>query len=275
MLPPARMSYATLYVQAACYLPVLTCHPWPQLGHIREAEWALLQLLCHFVLPWSAFICPLGVPSCSSRIPYWCSSVFSRYSPITLLTVIFCVNLMSRCLVKHDSACVWEGEGVVRLIPEWVDSVKQCVFPNMDQPHMILWRREWKSNSPGRGSTCGLTAFRRTSNSAGNFLILKPAVLCTGTTDPELGLLVADLGTWPHAWGGQKKALDPVELELQVVVPYGCWDMNAGPLEGQQMLLVTELSVCPVSSFWFLYVFSAKLGFVLWAKVFYLLGLKS
>lgn len=150
MLPPARMSYATLYVQAACYLPVLTCHPWPQLGHIREAEWVLLQLLCHFVLPWSAFICPLGVPSCSSRIPYWCSSVFSRYSPITLLTVIFCVNLMSRCLVKHDSACVWEGEGVVRLIPEWVDSVKQCVFPNMDQPHMILWRREWKSNSPGK-----------------------------------------------------------------------------------------------------------------------------
>lgn len=48
-----------------------------------------------------------------------------------------------------------------------------------------------------------------------------------------------------------------MELEVQVVVPYGCWDMNPGPLEGQP---VTEPSVqSPVSDF-YLFSFFSKIG---------------
>lgn len=41
------------------------------------------------------------------------------------------------------------------------------------------------------------------------------------------------------AQGGQKGASATLKLELQVVVrhPYGCWEVNSGYLEGQQVLL--------------------------------------
>lgn len=52
-----------------------------------------------------------------------------------------------------------------------------------------------------------------------------------------------------------------MELEVQVVVPYGCWDMNPGPLEGQPVLLVTELSVqSPVSDFYLFSFFQQSWG---------------
>ena len=43
-------------------------------------------------------------------------------------------------------------------------------------------------------------------------------------------------------YGGQKKGLDPMELEIQVIVSYSLWvpETNSGPLEEQQELLTTE-----------------------------------
>jgi hypothetical protein len=35
-----------------------------------------------------------------------------------------------------------------------------------------------------------------------------------------------------HAWGSHKRALDPSELELQMVTSHsGFWELNPGPLE--------------------------------------------
>ena len=51
-----------------------------------------------------------------------------------------------------------------------------------------------------------------------------------------------------------------MELKVQVAVPYGCWDMNLGSLEGQPVLLVTEPSVqSPISDF-YLFSFFSKIG---------------
>lgn len=70
-------------------------------------------------------------------------------------------------------------------------------------------------------------------------------------------MLIANLGTCQRAGGDQKKALDHMELEVQVIVPYGCWDMNPGPLEGQP---VTEPSAqSPVSDI-YLFSFFSKIG---------------
>ena len=43
----------------------------------------------------------------------------------------------------------------------------------------------------------------------------------------------------PGAHGGQKRVLDPIELELQTVVSW--WDSNPDPLEEQLVLLTTEI----------------------------------
>lgn len=44
--------------------------------------------------------------------------------------------------------------------------------------------------------------------------------------------------------GGQKKVLEPLELELQAVVRYlECWEPNSGPLQEQYTLLPVELTL--------------------------------
>lgn len=48
------------------------------------------------------------------------------------------------------------------------------------------------------------------------------------------------------ARGGQKMALDPLELELHTdscEQQYGCWKLNPGPLEEQPVFLTTEPSL--------------------------------
>lgn len=48
----------------------------------------------------------------------------------------------------------------------------------------------------------------------------------------------------PCAHGGQKRELDPRELDLFVGLSCGwCWDLNSGPHDVQQVLLVIELSL--------------------------------
>lgn len=51
---------------------------------------------------------------------------------------------------------------------------------------------------------------------------------------------------YSSALEGQKRALDPLELELQAAVnhKHRCWELNSGPLQEQQLLLTTG----PVSS---------------------------
>lgn len=46
----------------------------------------------------------------------------------------------------------------------------------------------------------------------------------------------------PGACGGQKRALDTLNMEFQTPVthPYGYWDSNLGTLEEQPMLLTDE-----------------------------------
>lgn len=46
----------------------------------------------------------------------------------------------------------------------------------------------------------------------------------------------------PGACGGQKRALDTLDMEFQTLVthPYGYWDSNLGPPEEQQMLLTDQ-----------------------------------
>lgn len=48
------------------------------------------------------------------------------------------------------------------------------------------------------------------------------------------------------ASGGQKIALDALKLELEVrlgcKLQCGCWDLNQGPLEEQELLSITEPS---------------------------------
>jgi hypothetical protein len=52
----------------------------------------------------------------------------------------------------------------------------------------------------------------------------------------------------PGALRGQKRALDPLQLELQMVVRHHA---NPGPLKGQQVLLNTEPSLHPRESVFF------------------------
>jgi hypothetical protein len=49
------------------------------------------------------------------------------------------------------------------------------------------------------------------------------------------------------AHGGQKRASDPLKLELQIIVSGRCWETNLGPLEEQQVFLTTELFLQPPS----------------------------
>lgn len=46
---------------------------------------------------------------------------------------------------------------------------------------------------------------------------------------------------YSSALEGQKRALDPLELELQAAVnhKHRCWELNSGPLQEQQLLLTT------------------------------------
>lgn len=46
------------------------------------------------------------------------------------------------------------------------------------------------------------------------------------------------------AHGGQKQVSDPMGLELETT-PCGCWEVNPGPLEQQQVLLTSRLSLQP------------------------------
>lgn len=50
------------------------------------------------------------------------------------------------------------------------------------------------------------------------------------------------------ACGGQKGALDPRKLVLQVLLATQCesWELSSGPLQEQYMLLTSELSITPV-----------------------------
>jgi hypothetical protein len=52
------------------------------------------------------------------------------------------------------------------------------------------------------------------------------------------------------AQGGQKRASDPLQLELKVVVSHrhGCCELNLGPLQEQHVLLTTESSLCSQGS---------------------------
>jgi len=47
------------------------------------------------------------------------------------------------------------------------------------------------------------------------------------------------------ACGGPKRASDPLELELQMVVLCGLRELNLGPLEEQSDLLIAELFLPP------------------------------
>lgn len=47
------------------------------------------------------------------------------------------------------------------------------------------------------------------------------------------------------ALGGQKRALDPLGLELQVVSFIRCWESNLGPLGGQHVFLSAEPALQP------------------------------
>jgi hypothetical protein len=57
------------------------------------------------------------------------------------------------------------------------------------------------------------------------------------------------------AGGGQKKASDPLELELQIVVLFvkstqcRCWESNLGPVQKHQLLLIAEPSQFPMFYF--------------------------
>lgn len=47
----------------------------------------------------------------------------------------------------------------------------------------------------------------------------------------------------PHVcspWRDQRKALDPVGLELHMVMSHRCWESNSSPLEEQLVLLTME-----------------------------------
>jgi hypothetical protein len=51
------------------------------------------------------------------------------------------------------------------------------------------------------------------------------------------------------AYISQERVLDPLELELQMVVSqHGCGELNLGPLEEQPGLLFPESSLQPPSS---------------------------
>lgn len=47
------------------------------------------------------------------------------------------------------------------------------------------------------------------------------------------------------ALGVQKRALDPLGLELQVVSFIRCWESNLGPLGGQHVFLTAEPALQP------------------------------
>ena len=49
------------------------------------------------------------------------------------------------------------------------------------------------------------------------------------------------------AWRGQKRAFDPLELELEVVVSHlnGYWETNTGPQQEQVIPSPAELSPAP------------------------------
>lgn len=50
----------------------------------------------------------------------------------------------------------------------------------------------------------------------------------------------------PGAYEDQKGALNPLKPELQLVVmPYGCWERNPGPMDDKQVLLTAESSFPP------------------------------
>jgi len=61
------------------------------------------------------------------------------------------------------------------------------------------------------------------------------------------------LGVWLHvgmyntcvfgAWGGQNRTSDPMELVESHCM--GCWELNPGPLEGQQVFLTVEPPLQP------------------------------
>lgn len=53
-----------------------------------------------------------------------------------------------------------------------------------------------------------------------------------------------------HARGGQNWGGIPLELELQIVGSYqcGCWEVNLGPLQNQQVFLTFETSLQPPMS---------------------------
>jgi hypothetical protein len=49
-----------------------------------------------------------------------------------------------------------------------------------------------------------------------------------------------------HVCGGQKRVLNPLELELDSCeLPCGCCKLNLGPLEEQPVLLTAEPSLQP------------------------------
>lgn len=49
-------------------------------------------------------------------------------------------------------------------------------------------------------------------------------------------------------YGGLMKSLDSLELKFWFVSQCGCWELNAGPLKEQQVLLTTGPSGYPASS---------------------------
>jgi hypothetical protein len=49
----------------------------------------------------------------------------------------------------------------------------------------------------------------------------------------------------PGTFRGQKKEMDPLKLQLQMVVS---WELNSGPLEEQPVLLTAEPSISPATT---------------------------
>lgn len=47
-------------------------------------------------------------------------------------------------------------------------------------------------------------------------------------------------------YGGQKKALDPPDLELHTIIScqlLECWELNSGPVEKRQVLITADPSL--------------------------------
>lgn len=68
------------------------------------------------------------------------------------------------------------------------------------------------------------------------------------------------------ALGGQKRALDLLEVELEriVMLPSDCWESNSGAEEEQSVLLTIESSLWPMAQTSF--IFKVKTAVAPWAR---------